>query len=61
MSAFNKHSAYQEAVAIVKEGLSSGSIKLHGAVTSSSKAQADAAYLNALINSLAANLTKQGE
>lgn len=60
---FNDTFAYQSAIAIVTAGLQSNVIKLNGAITSADYIQgnfeADAKYLNGLINSLAKNLTNK--
>lgn len=63
MAGFNNHNAYTSAVAIVVAALESKSISLRGPThdvsESPGQAKVDAEYLNTLINSLAANLSKE--
>ena len=57
MSAFNSHTAYTNAVAVVVAALQSGAIKLNGPdSTYPANAKLDSDYLNEVINSLAANM-----
>lgn len=59
MAALKNDYQYQKAFELVKAGLESGSIKLHGPTTvnqSSMHGSADAKYLRALLEELAAAL-----
>lgn len=61
MSAFNRHNAHTHAVSIVVAALTSGELKLNGPDHLGGRAEADAKYINDLINSIAKNLTAKGE
>lgn len=61
MGPYNNHAAHDAAVKIVTAALESGAIKLYGPNkdTNEDAIKTDSEYLNALISSLASNLTSR--